>query len=139
MPDRHRIHAATPGGSTAVVDITTTEPGNVTLLRALLSAAGFEVTSDDRADEQASHICPACDDGEGPCLCPLAPAEETSAEGLPEDGDCPHCPGTGCVACSARHLPAEKAERAFMACPATHLPEMACGTCGWPAEGADRG
>jgi hypothetical protein len=27
-----------------------------------------------------------------------------------------------------------EAERAFMACPMTHLPEMACGTCGKPVE-----
>ncbi|KPM55765.1 hypothetical protein ACG83_10860 [Frankia sp. R43] len=44
MPERHRIRAATPGGSTAEIDLTTAEPGSVTLLRALLSAAGFEVT-----------------------------------------------------------------------------------------------
>lgn len=39
-------------------------------------------------------------------------------------------------------VPAEEtsteAERRQMACPMTHLPEMACGACGKPAEGTSR-
>jgi hypothetical protein len=36
-------------------------------------------------------------------------------------------------------LEAEEAERAFKACPMTHLPEMACATCGKPVETSAEG